>query len=91
MVYKVLSLVSSVLGGILAGMLFKRIWKLAAGEDEVPDVEDLSRGWVEVLAAAALHGAITGMVKGATKRAGAKRMHRSAAGRASREPAGMAR
>ncbi|TNY36893.1 DUF4235 domain-containing protein [Thermomonospora catenispora] len=91
MVYKVLSLVSSVLGGIVAGMLFKRIWKLAAGEDEVPDAKDLDRGWVEVLAAAALQGAITGMVKGATKRAGAKGMHRSAAARPHRETAGATR
>ncbi|MBA9003922.1 MULTISPECIES: DUF4235 domain-containing protein [Thermomonospora] len=91
MVYKVLSLVSSVLGGIVAGMLFKRIWKLAAGEDEAPDVEDMSRGWVEVLAAAALQGAITGMVKGATKRAGARSMHRTPTGRTSRETAGIAR
>lgn len=84
--YKVLSMVFSVLGGMLAGLLFKRIWKLAAGEDEAPDAEDLSRGWIEVMAAAALHGAIAGMVKGATRRAGAKGRQR----RAAREPAGMA-
>ncbi|ACY96809.1 MULTISPECIES: DUF4235 domain-containing protein [Thermomonospora] len=83
--YKVLSLITSVLGSVLAGMLFKRVWKLAAGEDRAPDAEDLSRGWIEVLAAAAVHGAITGMVKGATKRASAKSMRRAAERR--REPA----
>lgn len=87
--YKVLSLLASVLGGMLAGMLVRRLWKLTAGEDRAPDVEDLDRGWIEVLAAAAVHGAIAGMVKGATKRAGAKSRHRTAERRLGREPAGV--
>lgn len=34
--YKPVSIVISVLGGILAGAIFKQVWKIAAGEDEVP-------------------------------------------------------
>jgi hypothetical protein len=34
--YKPMSIVISVLGGILAGAIFKRVWKIAAGEDEAP-------------------------------------------------------
>jgi hypothetical protein len=32
--YKPVSILISVLGGVLAGAIFKRIWKIAAGEDE---------------------------------------------------------
>jgi Protein of unknown function (DUF4235) len=50
--------VVSVLGGILAGAIFKRIWKAAAGEDEAPKATDAQFGWGEVLVAATLKGAI---------------------------------
>jgi hypothetical protein len=36
LVYKPLSVLVSVLGGLLAGAIFKRIWKLAAREDDAP-------------------------------------------------------
>jgi hypothetical protein len=32
LLYKPVSLVVSILGGTLAGLIFKRVWKLAAGE-----------------------------------------------------------
>lgn len=32
--YKPVSIVISMLGGILAGAIFKQVWKIAAGEDE---------------------------------------------------------
>ncbi|MFG1997964.1 DUF4235 domain-containing protein [Spirillospora sp. NPDC048911] len=69
--YKVLSLLFSVLGGLLAGVLFKQVWKVAAGEDDAPDADDPDRSWAEVLTAAALQGAIFALVKAATQRAGA--------------------
>lgn len=69
--YKVFSLLFSVLGGLLAGLLFKQAWKLAAGEDDAPDADDPDRSWVEVLIAAAVQGAIFALVKAATQRAGA--------------------
>lgn len=31
LIYKPVSILVSVLGGVIAGALFKRIWKLAAG------------------------------------------------------------
>jgi hypothetical protein len=62
-IYKVVSLAVSVLGGMLAGAIFKRVWKLAAGEEEAPTATDIRRGWPEVLAAATLQGAIFALVK----------------------------
>jgi hypothetical protein len=46
-----LSILVSVLGGALAGAIFKRVWKAAAGEDEAPKATDGARGWREVLVA----------------------------------------
>jgi hypothetical protein len=66
--YKPVSLVVSVLGGMLAGTIFKRVWKLAAGQDEAPTATDARRGWPEVLAAAALQGAIFALVRAALDR-----------------------
>jgi hypothetical protein len=71
LLYKPVSLLVGVLGGVLAGAIFKRIWRLAAGEDEAPKATDASRGWPEVLTAAALQGAIFAVVKAAVDRAAA--------------------
>jgi Protein of unknown function (DUF4235) len=68
MVYKPVSLLISVLGGLLAGAIFKKVWQLAAHEDEAPEATDAARGWPEILAAAALQGAIFAVVKAALSR-----------------------
>jgi hypothetical protein len=69
--YKPFGLVFSVLGGIVAGALFKRLWKAVAGEADAPNATDRERSWVEVISAAALEGALFGSVKAAIDRAGA--------------------
>ena len=61
--YKPVSLLVSVLGGLLAGAIFKWVWKLAAGEEEAPTATDKQRGWPEILVAATLQGAIFALVK----------------------------
>ena len=61
--YKPVSILVSVLGGMLAGAIFKQVWKLAAREDDAPKATDARRGWREILAAAALQGAIYAEVK----------------------------
>jgi hypothetical protein len=73
--YKAVSLLVSVLGGMLAGAIFKRVWRLAAGQDEAPRATDIRRGLPEVLLAAALEGAIFALVRAALDRgtAGAAR------------------
>ncbi len=67
-VYKPVSILISVLGGILAGAIFKQVWKLAAGEEEAPTATDVRRSWMEVLVAATLQGAIFALVKAALDR-----------------------
>jgi uncharacterized protein DUF4235 len=69
--YRLAAVLVSVLGGMLASVIFKRVWKLTAGEDETPRSTDSRRGWREVLAAGALQGAIGGVVTAAVDRAAA--------------------
>ena len=68
-IYKLVNLVVSVLGGILG---FQAIWKAAAGEDEAPKATDAQSGWREVLVAATLQGAIFALVKAAVDRTAAE-------------------
>lgn len=53
----------SVLGAIVAGAVFKRVWRVATDEDEAPSATDARRSWSEVLIAAALQGAIFAVIK----------------------------
>jgi Protein of unknown function (DUF4235) len=70
--YKPLGLAFSVLGGIVAGMIFKRIWKLISGEDEPPRARESQYSWREVIPAAAAQGAVFGVVKALVDRGGAR-------------------
>ena len=70
LLYKPLGTVTGVLGGVLAGWAFARVWKLV-GRDGAPTATDPDRGWRTVLTAAAVQGAVFGMVKAAVDRAGA--------------------
>lgn len=76
MLYKPLSLAFSVAGGVVAGAIFKRVWKLVADEDEAPKATSRDYGWGSVLAAAALQGAIFAVVKAAIDRGGAEGVRR---------------
>ena len=69
--YKPFSLAFGVAGGVLAGMLFKQVWKHLAGQEEAPEATSPDYTWAEVLAAAALQGAIFAVVKAAVDRGGA--------------------
>ena len=62
LLYRPLSLVVSVVGGLIAGMLFKKIWQVVAGEEEAPKPGQADRDWKEVATAAVLQGAVTGGV-----------------------------
>jgi hypothetical protein len=72
LLYKPMSMLVSVLGGVVAGAIFKRIWKVAAREEDAPKATDAQRGWREILLAAALQGAIFAVVKAAVDRGAAE-------------------
>ncbi|WP_067502869.1 DUF4235 domain-containing protein [Actinoplanes sp. TFC3] len=69
--YKPVGLLLGVAAGAIAGAVFKEVWKLTAGDDDAPDAHDEERGWGEILAAAALQGAIFAVVRAAVQRGGA--------------------
>ncbi|HEX4093055.1 MAG TPA: DUF4235 domain-containing protein [Trebonia sp.] len=71
LLYKPIALLVSVLGGMLAGAIFKQVWKAAANEDEAPKATEADRGWREILIAAGLQGAIFALVKAALDRGAA--------------------
>lgn len=70
--YKPLALGVSVAGGMLAGTVFQQVWRRLSNDESVPDPQNLNDSTPQVLAAAALHGLVFGLVKAAVDRAGAK-------------------
>lgn len=62
--YRLLGMLLGVLGGALGGVVFTRIWKWTTGQDEAPKATAGDHGWREVLIAAAVEGAIFGVVGG---------------------------
>jgi hypothetical protein len=71
LLYRPFGLFVSVLGGLVAGAVFKRVWKSVAREEDAPNATDADKGWGEILAAGAVQGAVFGGVKAAVDRAGA--------------------
>jgi hypothetical protein len=76
LLYKPVAMLASIVGGLLAGKIFKRVWRLAAGDDEAPKATDARHGWTEVLVAAALQGAIMAVVRAAVDRGAATGTHK---------------
>jgi Protein of unknown function (DUF4235) len=71
LLYKPFGTVAGIVSGMIAGAVFKQIWKVVAHEENAPNAKDANRGWVEVVSAAAIQGAVFGAVKAAVDRAGA--------------------
>ncbi|WP_433295130.1 DUF4235 domain-containing protein [Actinoplanes sp. CA-030573] len=74
--YKPVGMLLGVAAGAIAGFAFKEVWKAVSGDDDAPDATDEDRGWGEILAAAALQGAIFALVKAAVDRGGATGVRR---------------
>ena len=49
--YKPVGMLVSLLGGVLAGAIFKQVWKIAFSEDDAPKATDADRSWQEFSAA----------------------------------------
>jgi hypothetical protein len=69
--YKPVGFVLGAVAGTAAGFAVKQVWRAVGDSDEVPHATDEDRGWGEILAAAALEGAIFALVRAAVDRAGA--------------------
>src|SRR5690242_19540856 len=72
LIYRLLTLLVSLGGGMLASAIFKKVWKLTPGADEAPKSTDASKSWPEVLTAAALQGAIFAVVTASMERLAAE-------------------
>jgi hypothetical protein len=68
LLYKPANLIASMLGGLLAGVIFKRVWKIIGRGDDEPKPTDERPGWGEILLASTLQGAIFAVVKAAVDR-----------------------
>lgn len=74
--YRPFGLASSIVGGIVAGTVFKQTWRRVQGEGDAPDALQGEYGWRQVLVSAALQGAVYAVVKAAVDRAGARAFER---------------
>ncbi|EIE98185.1 DUF4235 domain-containing protein [Saccharomonospora glauca] len=69
--YRPLSLLCSVGGGLLASTMLKKFWRRVTGGSKAPKATDRTFPAWQVVAAAAAQGAVVGAVKAAVDRAGA--------------------
>ncbi|MGC4759704.1 DUF4235 domain-containing protein [Micromonospora trifolii] len=69
--YRPVGVLMGIAAGTVAGAIFRQVWKVTAGDGEAPNATDEDRGWGEILAAAALQGAIFAVVRAAVDRGGA--------------------
>ncbi|MFH8701311.1 DUF4235 domain-containing protein [Streptomyces chartreusis] len=69
--YKPVGMAMGAVSGVLAGTVFKQVWKRLGHEEDAPDATDEHRTWREVVSAAVLQGAIFAGVKAAIDRGGA--------------------
>jgi hypothetical protein len=74
--YKPVGMVLGLAAGALAGVVFRQVWKVTAGDGEAPAATDEERHWGEILAAAALQGAIFAVVRAAVDRGAATGVRR---------------
>jgi len=76
LLYRPFSMVLGMVAGMVAGRLVRAVWRLAAGEEETPKATDRDRGVGEVVAAAALQGAVFGGISALVGRLGAAQFER---------------
>ena len=45
LLYKPVAIVAGIVGGLLSGLIFKRVWKIVGRGSDVPAPMDSERGW----------------------------------------------
>jgi hypothetical protein len=70
--YRPFSLISGIAGGLIAGAIFKQVWRRISDEDDAPDALQSEYPWREILLAAALQGVVYAVVETVIERGGAK-------------------
>ncbi|MBE9404971.1 MULTISPECIES: DUF4235 domain-containing protein [Brachybacterium] len=76
--YRPVGILSGVLSGALAGIVFKQVWKKASPKsvDDAPSALQSEFPLWEILAAAALQGALYATIKALMERGGARAFER---------------
>ena len=72
LLYKPVAIVAGIVGGLLSGLIFNRVWKVVGRGSDAPTPMDSERSWGEILLAAGLHGVIYALVKTAVDRGAAE-------------------
>lgn len=70
--YKPVGILSGMIGGAIASIVFRQLWKRIANEDEAPDALEHEYSWRQIILAAALHGAVFAVVRAVISRGGAE-------------------
>ena len=71
LLYKPVAIVAGIIGGLLSGLIFNRVWKVVGRGSDPPAPMDSERGWGEILLAGGLQGMIYALVKTAVVRGAA--------------------
>ena len=74
--YKPFGMLRGIVSSMLAGALFKQVWKQVSDKEGPAKANESEYGWKELVAYAAVHGAVFGIVKAAVDRSGARAFER---------------
>lgn len=75
--YKPISIGAGIAGGIVAGLVFRKVWAGLGHEGERPKATAADSTWTEVLTGAVLEAVIFAVVKTAIDRGSAEIFHRA--------------
>lgn len=76
LIYKPFAIVVGLIAGIVSKKVFERVWEAIADEDP-RDPDDRDASWAEVIASAAVAGAVVKVVQALVRRGGAKGFERA--------------
>jgi Protein of unknown function (DUF4235) len=75
-IYKPFAIIVGLIAGMIGRKLFEQIWGLVA-DDDPRDPDDRDGTWAEIIASAAIGGAIMKVVQALVRRGGAKGFERA--------------